>query len=484
MGRALLILGALLLAAVIGFILSMTKWQIATNVLLGVVALVLTMVSLEIGLGLTIFLVPLTVQQQLGQLAAAPVRLGSDDFLMGCMLMGALVNMARSKRVFWVRSPLNAPLMAFFAACLISLSYIIAHRGFGPAFRLSFLHLLKWFEPVTLYFLVVASVTRREQILRYIVAGLSGCVAVAALQMAQHRIGPASSEEWYQLPSGQLYYRAASSFGTEGILGAYYVLFLGIILALVLAVTHRRARVLLALFAGVVAVMLLITYNRASYLGAAVMLVVLGVLSKRRATVVAIMIGAVVLGACVPTVMERFTMTIQSANLQSHSVQFEDSAAARLGLWMRALKLFVQNPVTGVGFWGQRSMGLYGATAHSQYLTLLVDTGALGLMAFVWIFWTIFHHANRVRHAVTDPWLHALTIGVMAGLSGVLVHAVFGESFDAFRLTSPLWFFTGLVMAILRMTPEAAPDAPPATTSSAAPPSGPASGWRPRLVPR
>jgi len=472
MARLLSLLVAMAVAIAMGLLVTAAPWKLAANVLLGVIALVLTLINVEWGLALVIFFVPLAVQHKVAGLpTVAPVKLGTDDLLTVCIVLGALLNMARTKRVFWTASPLNLPLISYLAASLVSLAAIVANRGIGPAFLLSFLHLLKWYESVMLYCIVVGSTTTLRQVRRYLTLGLVGCAVVAVIQLVQRQTG-ASPELTGTLPSGQIIQRTIASFESDAVLGAYYAFFLGLILSLALSAQRRHHRWLMTGFGLMVAVTLFLTYNRASYVAALFMLVVLAWLT-RRWRMLGVLAVVVLLFSLLPGVQERLAMTIQSRNPVTGQMTFDESSTARLGMWARAMRYFWTSPIIGIGFWGQRSLRYYGSTAHSQYFTILVETGLVGILTFGWIFWRSFRSANVLRRSTADPLVRTLTTGVMAGLAAVLCHAIFTETFDSFRLTSPLWFYLGLVMAAKQIgsptTQPAAQPPSPAVTSTRMP---------------
>jgi O-antigen ligase len=84
----------------------------------------------------------------------------------------------------------------------------------------------------------------------------------------------------------------------------------------------------------------------------------------------------------------------------------------------------------------------------SQYPRVLIETGIIGLIAFLYILYSILKIAiNRMRDVKT-PDFKGLTIGFFAGYIGLLFHALGANSFIIVRIMEPFWFFTGIIAVL------------------------------------
>lgn len=94
----------------------------------------------------------------------------------------------------------------------------------------------------------------------------------------------------------------------------------------------------------------------------------------------------------------------------------EGSEGTRVEIWSNILKVLISNPFTGSGFAGASLMLEGAGSAHSQYLDVLLRTGVLGLVFYLY-FWSkaIRFYSRR-------------SIGVMAGLAAIFAFGFFHET--------------------------------------------------------
>jgi O-antigen ligase len=103
---------------------------------------------------------------------------------------------------------------------------------------------------------------------------------------------------------------------------------------------------------------------------------------------------------------------------QSNSADFDPdgSEGARLNLWSSIFGVLGTNPFSGTGFAGV-SLVIEGAgSAHSQYLDVLLRTGTVGLLFYLWFWNKLFQFYKRFDR------------GVLAGLVAMFVFGFFNET--------------------------------------------------------
>lgn len=93
--------------------------------------------------------------------------------------------------------------------------------------------------------------------------------------------------------------------------------------------------------------------------------------------------------------------------------------------------------VTGVGF------------LDGQYVLVLLETGIVGLVAFVWLLLKIFITALRTYHTVEKPLNKGIALGFLVGMVGLLVQAIGTNTFVIIRIAEPFWFFTAIVVKLV-----------------------------------
>jgi O-antigen ligase len=86
----------------------------------------------------------------------------------------------------------------------------------------------------------------------------------------------------------------------------------------------------------------------------------------------------------------------------------------------------------------------------AQFPRVLVETGILGLTAFLYLIYSIFKLALQNLKEVKTMFSQGLVIGFISGFVGLVVHAIGANTFIIVRIMEPFWFFVGIV-AVLPM---------------------------------
>jgi hypothetical protein len=134
----------------------------------------------------------------------------------------------------------------------------------------------------------------------------------------------------------------------------------------------------------------------------------------------------------------------------------DDSAAARLITWQRALATLWENPWFGIGFntYGfvqeHRGFERVGSgvsySAEGGLLFIAVMTGVVGLAVFVAMLWLVWRRCRAGwRDSRATPAERGLCIGAAAATVAVCVHSVFVNSLLVPFVMQPLWILWGLV---------------------------------------
>ena len=90
----------------------------------------------------------------------------------------------------------------------------------------------------------------------------------------------------------------------------------------------------------------------------------------------------------------------------------------------------------------------------AQYPRILVETGILGMLAFCWLAYVLFQVVINTWRNAQDNLLRGLSVGLMGGLTGLLVHALGANTFIIVRIMEPFWFLAGIVIALASISEE------------------------------
>jgi O-antigen ligase len=403
----------------------------------------------------------------LGWLAVAPIFADSAQasalgragiwglYIAPAVLLGA-ITIARA------RAGANVSFVDFLPAAYVayilgSIAVTSSALQANPLGTSRFVFLTVALGPLFYYFLTIGpgAALRREKVLLILIAGAALQGVLALVEVATHW------NLWgftlWQEAAGPA--RAVSTLANPGILG----MFLGVGIVLALAVLtwggpHSLRRLsMLTLIVGVPG--LLATLTRGPILATAVAAVFVLVLGHKRMLGVAVTASTViVIVALWPSI--RATTVYQERGADTETVQ------VRAGLQDWSLQLAAQKPVFGWGYGSfdrvKNTSGLTAAggvsirhllesTSHNTYLTMLVETGALGLLLYVLPFLILGVRAMaRARAPTLDGWVIA---GTIASLFVIAMSAVTLDlRFFSFAQMLP-W----VLLAILRGATTTAP---------------------------
>lgn len=397
-------------------------------------------IKTEVGLYLVIFSMLLSPELGSGGGALAEGRriiVRSEDILLLVVAFSWFAKTAVNKELgLTLKTPLNRPILIYVAvtaiATLVGYATGTVHGAGG------FFYVLKYIEYFVVYYMVVNNLGDRAQAWRLVTAAFLTALIVSVVGAAQ-------------IPSGQ---RVSAPFeGQEGepnTLGGYLLFMMAI--AGGIALETKRVRVRAACL-GLILVMSLpfaYTLSRASFLGVPFVLGTMAIFSTRRRLVVSALVVTIVASPLIATllpkpVVGRLLYTFQpetgQATVRLGSVAFDPSTSARLISFRSALEGWVKRPFLGNGVTGFGFM-------DAQYARTLVETGILGLGAFLWLVWSVLRNGVGAIRSLRDDDERGLALGFVAGLVGLLVHAIGANTFIIVRIMEPFWFFAAVIVTL------------------------------------
>ncbi|HSW88720.1 MAG TPA: hypothetical protein VLG12_06175 [Candidatus Saccharimonadales bacterium] len=120
------------------------------------------------------------------------------------------------------------------------------------------------------------------------------------------------------------------------------------------------------------------------------------------------------------------------------------SATTRLQTeWPNAIKAWLRDPLFGSGF---SSVGL---ATDGNYFRILAETGILGIIAFLAIFFFYAKYVFIQLKHIESPVVRSFVVGVSAGILGIGLNAVLIDVFEASKIAYTLWLLMGVVLSTL-----------------------------------
>jgi len=436
----------LLVALLAGFLLTQYSPTFLMLALVAFIIFTVSFVNIQWGLYILIFSMLLSPEIIAGDTGGASlgrgVTLRLEDFLLAVIGLSWFARTAVDKELgLFLRTPLNKAIVFYILTCVLS-------TGFGMMagrveLKTGSLYVLKYMEYFIVFFMMVNHVRDTNQIRRFILCLFLTCF-IASL------IGA------FQIPGGG---RVSAPFegdaGEPNTFGGYLV-FMGAVAAGLLAKSENlRVKQILVILICCIIPPLLFTQSRTSYLAVIPALLVLGYLTERRLIIlgllaIALLISPLFLPKAVKNrVMYTFTQPEEQGQIQIGDLRLDTSTSARIKSWKEAFSDFSRHPLLGYGVTGYHFV-------DAQFPRVLVETGILGMTAFLYLLYSIFKLVLKNLKEIKTPYHQGLGIGFLAGFVGLIVHACGANTFIIVRIMEPFWFFAGII-AVLPML-EAQPD--------------------------
>ena len=331
--------------------------------------------------------------------------------------------------------------------------------GFELAFSLAYL--FRWIAYFGLY-LAAINLLRRENVRGLISAFDAAVLLFAIFGIVQAAFLPGFAQLVY--PESVLYadwdpqgHRLVSTFLDPNYAGA--LLTIGLLLYAGRLSSGERVPVWRV---GVLLTALLLTLSRSSFAALGVGLVVV-LLIRGFSTRMLKIVGVLALVAT-PAIPRLITF---AAAFNKLSV--DASALQRFIAWSRALRVFADSPIVGVGFNTYGYVGrFYGfdATGTSAFaldgglLFIAVMTGTVGLALYVAMLAFVTNRARRVwRDASASAQERGVAVGVAAITVAMVVHSLFVNSLLLPFLMEPLWLLWAVPFIVMRSRSQSRPAA-------------------------
>jgi len=134
--------------------------------------------------------------------------------------------------------------------------------------------------------------------------------------------------------------------------------------------------------------------------------------------------------------------------------QFDSSANARFSIWSDTMEVFNGHAFLGTGFDTYEYMNLrrvpywtkgYYSDTHNYFLKVLVETGILGFLIFLWLLARTFGEGYRLFRHARDPFFKALGLGLIGWLVCAVTANLFGDRWTYLQVNGYMWIIAGLV---------------------------------------
>jgi len=361
------------------------------------------------------------------------LNLRYDDLLIVVIFFGVMIKLAFEGRLaLWQPSPINIPIATYYGVCLFS-SLMALERGL-PAWdwRTAAFVLIKMMQFYMVFLLVGHAIRTLTDVRKQL--NLYFFVAMVVSVYGIYTIGTEP--------------RVSAPFekgGTEpNTLGGYLVLVICVLLGLwTQAPTLGRKFNYLAM-ACIAAVPLLYTLSRASYIAFLVGVTVVALAGRKFVLIAALALMLLTSTVIMPdAVIERVAYTFQEEGgkeLGNTGITVDKSTHERFHVW-RKVGFILQRALNFALFGGGVS---WESVLDSQYARVILETGLVGLAAFLFLQYRIVRTAREAYRCPDVRSGRALRSWVLVVALALIAHSVGTISFLIVRIMEPYWFLVAM----------------------------------------
>ncbi|MBI3856855.1 MAG: O-antigen ligase family protein [Planctomycetes bacterium] len=384
--------------------------------------LVYIVTFIDLTLGLAILIACVGLSPELSVAGIQNIRL--EDFVVPALILSWITRMMQ-KRI--PMAPLIVtPALPLYGAAII-LSTLVGVVSGTTSLSTAILYMGKFTEFFLIYVLFVNNITRREEFRALAVFAVM--VALASALM----VSSAFADEGGARLSGPL-------GETANMYGGYLILNLAIALGLFLHSPAASGRFASAAAVVLLAIPVLYTYSRTSFVAIVAAATLFGCFKDRRLLLVALVAGLLTPVIAPAAILDRLTTISGVATGDEPS-----SWKSRMDAWEHFGGLTLSNsPLLGSGL-ASVKLGM----VDNEYVRVFVDTGAIGLALFLWVLGRLGFRAttllNRLRPQTFE---RGFASGYWIAFVAMMIHALGATSYTSIRTMECFIVLTGLFGAL------------------------------------
>lgn len=353
-------------------------------------------------------------------------------------------------------NPLNRPIAVYLAVCFVS---VFMSDRFADSFESLF---TKTAEPIILYFLILEAFRSVKQVKVLVAVIFMTAVVTGIDALIQFHV---TGEDFFlgrPLSKGP---RATAGFNAPTGLGAYLVMSIPVVAGFWNSRRFASAAARTGLLAGLACLFyaLVLTFSRGAWLSlilGSLLTAVACMIMQRftRRQIIAFATGSLLIVGLMGT--------YYMANKDRYSSLNRSVLNWRVAVWRDTIAMIKEKPVFGYGintymrqFQHYRYDRLnvpkhkqHRATyAHNCYLQIAMESGLLGLAAFMWILTAYYRMAlRRIRELMEGRQERTvLAIGIFTGITAFFIHAFFDTHFYSLPLAAYLWSMMAALFIVL-----------------------------------
>lgn len=373
-----------------------------------------------------------------------------NGFIILLVLLGLWC--AVNQRHFFVRTPIDLPLIAFVA-------WVGLTVPFATFPEYSFKEFAKLLQQGLIFYVVVYFFKDDLQRIRLIKV-----LACALLIISAYGVVEFKDMTGVQ-PSDDLPTYVTSLMGAEVWLTTYLVMLLPVVFALALFEQSGWVKTFYAATTLLTTLCLLFTFSRAGVLALLCELWLLSWLTRRKFVLMtATVISLVTIVAGLLLVQHSATTPIPGTTVPGVKAT-ADSLHHRLDIWTFSAGKVFDHPILGIGYGKDNFLLVYGqspheevplgrlpilhAGTHNTFLDIALGVGIPGLLLFIWLIQRIVFRGITTFQKVEAPLHKAVSLGVGVSVIGMVVRLCFDHMLIG-TIALQFWVLVAMAMVVCR----------------------------------
>ena len=342
----------------------------------------------------------------------------------------------------WRRMALSKPALAFAAVALLSL--VGSPKPlFGTAF-----YVFTIVQYIVLYHMVIAFISGERERKLLVTCFLTGAVLMALFGLYQYfSAWGLHDEDWVDTDAfPMLRRRMYATLYNPNLLSAFLLMVMALTASLTIWSENMRQRLLYVGLFTIFTLCLVLTYSRGAWISVLALVFYFGLVWDKRVWLLFLAVPLVLAfyhGGVVTRIMSLF------ANSEDTSISM------RLDMWETTLEMIGDYPILGIG-WGAfkyvypvyyepiQEAGITIYHAHNMYLDIMVETGIVGFILYMWFFFGNVWYSLKYLAKKHSPFSDCLAMTAGATVFAITISGISDYDLFAAQISLSMWLLFGL----------------------------------------
>jgi len=253
--------------------------------------------------------------------------------------------------------------------------------------------------------------------------------------------------------------RATASFKDANVLGIYLSAIAPLIFGLTIGFLKGAKRIVFLVISILALVGITLTFSRPTMLAAFCALLFLGIVLKKRALVVSLVVLVLILPFIVPRTVRQW-----AKDTDYNPIRFMCNDD-RIAIFRNSMNMIKAHPVIGTG--ANNFMKNYKKykenpeyrnvvtsdflQAHNNFLHMAGELGLVGLGIFLWLLYKLFSQIAYIYKRLSDHFLKTILLSLTACLIAFLINGLTESSLYSARVALIFWYLGGLALGIRKI---------------------------------